>query len=120
MRRLLSLGVRVHLSKAPDHITGDRAALACTWTGAITEIPADAVVMVTSRTPHDGLYQDLRARQAEWEGAGIKSIRSKFSVLKYPRRRPPRRCVFFTRSAETDGSRRKALNSMTALTQDPT
>lgn len=45
---------------------------------------------------------------------------SKFSVLKYPRRRPPRRCVFFTRSAETDGLRRKALNSMTALTQDPT
>jgi len=75
MRRLLSLGVRVHLSKAPDHITGDSVALACTWTGTITHLPAEAVVMVTSRKPHDGLYHDLRARQAEWEGAGIRSIR---------------------------------------------
>ncbi|OYU17251.1 MAG: NADH:flavin oxidoreductase [Rhodobacteraceae bacterium PARR1] len=75
MRRLLSLGVRVHLNKTPDHITGDAVALACTWTGTLTTLPADAVVMVTSRTPHDGLFHDLRARQAEWETAGIKTIR---------------------------------------------
>ncbi|MEY4985000.1 MAG: hypothetical protein RIR62_3266, partial [Pseudomonadota bacterium] len=75
MRRLLSLGVRVHTNKAPDHITGDAVALACTWTGTLTPLPADAVVMVTSRTPHDALYHDLRARQAEWENAGIRTIR---------------------------------------------
>jgi dimethylamine/trimethylamine dehydrogenase len=75
MRRLLSLGVRFHTNKAPDHLMGDAVALACTWTGALTPLPADAVVMVTSRTPHDALYHDLRARQADWENAGIKSIR---------------------------------------------
>ena len=75
MRRLLSLGVRVHTNKAPDHITGEAVALACTWTGTLTPLPADAVVMVTSRTPHDALYHDLRARQAEWENAGIRTIR---------------------------------------------
>ena len=75
MRRLLSLGVRVHTNKAPDHITGDTVALACTWTGTLATLPADAVVMVTSRTPHDALYQDLRARQGEWQSAGIKTIR---------------------------------------------
>ncbi len=75
MRRLLSLGVRVHTNKAPDHISGDAVALACTWTGTLTPLPADAVVMVTSRTPHDGLFHDLRARQGEWENAGIRTIR---------------------------------------------
>jgi dimethylamine/trimethylamine dehydrogenase len=31
--------------------------------------------MVTSRTADDGLYQALKARQAEWQGAGIASVR---------------------------------------------
>ncbi|ESW60053.1 MAG: methylamine [Rhodobacter sp. CACIA14H1] len=75
MRRLLALGVRVHLSKAPDSIGAGGVALACTWTGAVTTLPADAVLMVTSRIPHDALWHDLRARQAEWEGAGIRSVR---------------------------------------------
>lgn len=75
MRRLLSLGVRVHTCKVPDAIGRDEVALACTWTGAVTPLPTDAVVMVTSRLPHDALWYDLRARQAEWEGAGIRSVR---------------------------------------------
>lgn len=41
----------------------------------MTPLPTDAVVMVTSRLPHDALWYDLRARQAEWEGAGIRSVR---------------------------------------------
>jgi dimethylamine/trimethylamine dehydrogenase len=36
-------------------------------------MPADAVVMVTSRTPNDALYHDLRAR--DWQGAGILSLK---------------------------------------------
>jgi len=48
--------------------------LGCTWTGATSALAADAVVMVTSRLPHDALYQDLRARQAEWADAGVKSV----------------------------------------------
>jgi dimethylamine/trimethylamine dehydrogenase len=31
--------------------------------------------MVTSRIPHDTLYHDLRARQAEWEASGITSVK---------------------------------------------
>ncbi len=75
MRRLLELGVRVHTGKVPQTIGRADVSLGCVWTGARAEMQADAVVMVTSRIPHDGLYQDLRSRQAEWEGAGILSVK---------------------------------------------
>jgi dimethylamine/trimethylamine dehydrogenase len=65
----------VHLSKAPEAIGAGEVSLGCTWTGAITTLPADAVVMVTSRSPHDGLYHDLMARQAEWQAAGIRTVK---------------------------------------------
>lgn len=74
MRRLLEIGVRVHLSKAPEAIGPKEVTLGCTWTGAASALAADAVVMVTSRLPHDALYHDLRARQAEWADAGVKSV----------------------------------------------
>ena len=75
MRRLLSLGVRLHLSKAPEAIGADRVTLACIWTGEMSDLPAEAVVMVTSRLPEDGLYRALKARAAEWDGAGIAAVR---------------------------------------------
>ncbi|MFN3970229.1 MAG: FAD-dependent oxidoreductase [Gemmobacter sp.] len=75
MRRLLEIGVTVHTSKAPEVIGAAEVTLGCTWTGAQSALPADAVVMVTSRIPHDGLYLDLRARSAEWADAGILSVK---------------------------------------------
>ena len=75
MRRLLSLGVTVITGKAPDAVTADAVTLACVWTGATTTLPADAVVMVTSRTPNDALWHDLVARRADWQEAGIRSVR---------------------------------------------
>ncbi|MFN7223028.1 MAG: FAD-dependent oxidoreductase [Paracoccaceae bacterium] len=75
MRRLLELGVSVHASKAPEAITATEVTLGCTWTGADTTLKADAVVMVTSRLPHDHLYHDLRTRQDEWADAGILSVK---------------------------------------------
>ena len=75
MRRLLELGVSIHTSKAPETIGKSEVALGCTWSGAHSHLPADAVVFVTSRQPHDGLYRDLRARQSEWADAGIRSLK---------------------------------------------
>ena len=75
MRRLLELGVRVHTSKAPEAVLDGEVVLGCTWTGAQTTLPADAVVMVTARLPQDTLYHDLRARQGEWADAGILSVK---------------------------------------------
>lgn len=73
MRRLLSLGVHVTPCKAPESIGPGEVALSCTWTGSRETIPADAVVMVTSRSPNDRLYHELRAR--DWRGAGIVSLK---------------------------------------------
>ena len=75
MRRMLEIGVNVIVNKAPEAISPGEVTLACTWTGRTEALPADAVVMVTSRTPNDALYHDLRARQAEWEAAGIRSVK---------------------------------------------
>jgi dimethylamine/trimethylamine dehydrogenase len=73
MRRLLSLGVNVIACKAPEAIGDREVTLGCTWTGARCVVPADAVVMVTSRRPNDGLYHELRA--SDWQGAGIRSLK---------------------------------------------
>jgi dimethylamine/trimethylamine dehydrogenase len=72
-RRLMQIGVRLHLSAAPQVIGPDAVTLACTWTGAETTLPADAVVMVTSRIPDDALFQATRA--LDWAGAGIRTVR---------------------------------------------
>ncbi len=75
MRRLLGIGVQVHACKAPLAIGADEVTLGCTWGGAENVIAADAVVLVTSRNPHDDLFRALRDRQGEWAGHGIRSVR---------------------------------------------
>lgn len=72
-RRLLELGVTLHPSKAPAAIGAGGATLACAWTGRESELPAEAVVLVTSRLPEDGLYHAIRA--LDWQGAGLRSVR---------------------------------------------
>jgi dimethylamine/trimethylamine dehydrogenase len=56
MRRLLELGVEIHLSKAPEAIGAKEMTLGCTWTGRQTTLACEAVVHVTSRTPNDQLF----------------------------------------------------------------
>ena len=75
MRRLLGLGVLIHLSKAPESIGPESAVLACTWTGRQTELACSAVVMVTSRIPNDALYQTVLARRADFQSSGIISVK---------------------------------------------
>jgi len=73
MRRLLEIGVHVIPSKAPEAIGDGAVTLGCTWTGAEASLPADAVVLVSSRTPNDALYLELRDR--DWAAAGIRSLK---------------------------------------------
>ncbi len=72
MRRLLEIGVTVHTSKAPEAIGASEVTLGCTWTGATSTLPADALVYVTSRSPNDGLWHQAMA--LDWQGAGIKTL----------------------------------------------
>jgi dimethylamine/trimethylamine dehydrogenase len=73
MRRLLTLGVEIHPSKAPEAVGAKEMTLACTWTGRQTALPCDSVVLVTSRTPNDHLFHATKAR--DWQAAGIKSLK---------------------------------------------
>jgi dimethylamine/trimethylamine dehydrogenase len=73
MRRLLEIGVEVHLSKAPETIGKTSVTLGCTWTGRQSDLACDAVVHVTSRTPNDQLFHETRA--LDWQGANIKTLK---------------------------------------------
>ena len=65
-RRLLEIGVRLHLSRAPEWVGTAEMGLACTYTGRQERLEADALVLVTSRIGQDGLYRDLMARRRDW------------------------------------------------------
>jgi dimethylamine/trimethylamine dehydrogenase len=41
----------------------------------LSQIACDAVVLVTARLPNDALYLDLKSRQAEWQEAGMLSVK---------------------------------------------
>ena len=75
MRRLLLLGVTIHLSKAPEAIGKGEVTLGCTWTGQQSALRCDSVLMVTSRVPNDTLYQSVIARGADLHAAGILSVK---------------------------------------------
>jgi dimethylamine/trimethylamine dehydrogenase len=72
-RRLMQIGVRLHLSHAPANIMGDAVTLACTWTGRETTLQTSAVGMVTARLPDDTLFHATCA--LDWQGAGMQTLK---------------------------------------------
>jgi dimethylamine/trimethylamine dehydrogenase len=74
-RRLASLGVDIELNRVVTELASGRIATACTYTGKARDLSADAVVLVTSRTPQDELWRALKNRKAEWADRGIRSIK---------------------------------------------
>lgn len=74
-RRLVELGVEIVLNRTITRIAAGGAITGCVYTGALQDITADAVVLVTSRNQDDGVWRELKARQAEWASNGIRSIK---------------------------------------------
>ena len=72
--RLLELGVDIIASHRLQSITGDGATLACTYSSRTRRVEASSVVMVVSRLPDDGLYQELVADPGALRGAGIETL----------------------------------------------
>ncbi|MDA0230382.1 MAG: NAD(P)-binding protein [Proteobacteria bacterium] len=60
-RRLLEVGVNILANRQLVALQGD-VRYACVYTGAEAELAAAAVVLVTSRTSNDGLWQELQTR----------------------------------------------------------
>ncbi len=74
-RRLVECGVKIMLSTGIAALHADGAETACVYTDARGRIGCNAAVMVTSRLSDDALYQALKAREAEWADAGIRSVK---------------------------------------------
>ncbi len=74
-RKLVAAGVKITLNQGVVALSRDGVEAACSYTGTLTRHECDAVVMVTSRIADDKLYQDLKAREAEWPDAGILSVK---------------------------------------------
>jgi dimethylamine/trimethylamine dehydrogenase len=60
-QRLLQLGVEVITAHGLDEFDGSNARLSCVYTERTRLVAADAVVLVTTRTPVDGLYREIES-----------------------------------------------------------
>ena len=58
--RILTLGIKITTGSSLSEIQSGRVIAECIYTGRREEIPASAVVLVTSRVPLDDLYYSLR------------------------------------------------------------
>ena len=72
--RLLEMGVTIRTVTHLEAISEGAVTSSCVYTGRTEEIEADAVMLVTSRTPEDRLARELEARRADWSAAGIESV----------------------------------------------
>ena len=72
--RLLEMGVSIRTVTNLEAISEGAVTASCVYTGRTEEIEADAVMLVTSRTPEDRLARELEARRADWSAAGIESV----------------------------------------------
>jgi len=61
-QRLIQLGIQIITAHGLDEYDGSNARLGCVYTGQSRMVAADAIVLVTARTPADGLYRKIVAR----------------------------------------------------------
>ncbi|GBQ40193.1 NADH:flavin oxidoreductase [Acidocella aminolytica 101 = DSM 11237] len=73
--RLIEAGVKIVLNTGLASIHAGAVETNCTYTDQRGMVEAESLVMVASRQQTDGLYHALRARQADWAEAGIRSVR---------------------------------------------
>jgi dimethylamine/trimethylamine dehydrogenase len=73
-RRLLERGVTLLTGRTPVRL-GRLSTHVCVYSGAVAELEADSLVLVTSREPRGGLYRELQAideqREAPWKTLAV-------------------------------------------------
>lgn len=72
--KLVEAGVDIVLNRGVTEIHADHVVSNCVYTGRTQNVEADAVVVVAARLEENGVCNDLKAREAEWADAGIKSV----------------------------------------------
>ncbi|WP_227268375.1 oxidoreductase [Roseobacter weihaiensis] len=73
-RRLAKMGVTVELNRGVTAVGARHVETNCMFTDTRREMACDAVLLVSSRVEHNGVYKDLQAHKAAWADAGIKSV----------------------------------------------
>lgn len=74
-KRLVELGVNIVLNQAVASIGPESVKTECVFTGRMSEVNCESVVMVASRKPIDGVWRELQKRRDQWAENGINSIR---------------------------------------------
>jgi dimethylamine/trimethylamine dehydrogenase len=74
-RKLVELGVDIVLNRSVAEIANGQVITECTYSGKRQSIEASAVAMVCSRVGNDDLWNELVARESEWAGHGVQSIK---------------------------------------------
>jgi dimethylamine/trimethylamine dehydrogenase len=73
-KRLVKLGVRLYKQHSLGAIQPESASLVYNLSGAVTDLPCDAVVLVTERLPEDALFLELEGALAKGELASLRLI----------------------------------------------
>ncbi|PWE34987.1 NADH:flavin oxidoreductase [Pelagicola sp. LXJ1103] len=74
-RRLAGMGVQIELNRGVVGIAKDHVVTNCMFTDQTRPLECDGVLLVSSRLENNTVYNDLKAREAEWADAGIKSVK---------------------------------------------
>jgi dimethylamine/trimethylamine dehydrogenase len=72
--RLLALDVRLDRELVLTDFDGRRAVLSCVHSGRAKEISCRSLVVVGSRAPRDGLYEQLLACSETWPDHSVKTV----------------------------------------------
>lgn len=73
-QRLAKLGVSLYTQHSFDTIHVDAVSLSCKISGNASDLPCDAVVLVTDRLPNDALYQSLKPAFTDGKIASLQVI----------------------------------------------
>ncbi|MGH1578001.1 FAD-dependent oxidoreductase [Planktotalea sp.] len=73
-RRLAEMGVTIELNRGVVSIGKDHVETNCMFTGQTRPLACDGVVLVSSKLENNDVFNDLKAREAVWADAGIKTV----------------------------------------------
>ena len=73
-KRLAEMGVNIVLNRGIVEIGKSHVVSNCVYLETVQELACDAVVMVASKLENNAVYLALKAREAEWLDAGIKTV----------------------------------------------
>jgi dimethylamine/trimethylamine dehydrogenase len=74
-QRLVQLGVQIITAHGLDEFDGSKARLSCVYSEQTRNVEADAVVLVTARTPLDGLYREISGQLESMDAGSVPTLR---------------------------------------------